>query len=60
MMSMDRSNGYMPGKARAPIGDILFIIKRGNARLDVFHEDDNYRTFVEVGFSHGNSAWFKH
>jgi hypothetical protein len=57
---MDPSNGYMPGKARASVGHIWFIIKRGNAQIGVFHEDDDDRTFVEVGFSHGNSAWFKH
>jgi hypothetical protein len=39
MMSMDRSNGYMPRKARASVGDILFIINRGNAQIDAFHED---------------------
>jgi hypothetical protein len=57
MMGMDLSNGYMPREARARVGDILFIINRGNAQIDVFHEDDDHRTFVEVGFSHGNSAW---
>jgi hypothetical protein len=35
MMGMDRSNGYMSRKARASVGDILFIMNRGNAQIDV-------------------------
>ena len=47
----------MPRTARASVGDICcHVINRGNAQIEVFHKGTDYEAFVELGFSHGNSA----
>ncbi len=39
----------MPRTARASIGGICYhVLNRGNARQDVFHEDDDYQRFIEL------------
>ena len=39
----------MPRTARASVGDICYhVINRGNARIEVFHKDGDYRAFVEL------------
>jgi len=39
----------MPRTARASIGGICYhVLNRGNARQDVFHDDDDRRRFIEL------------
>jgi putative transposase len=39
----------MPRTARASVGGICYhVINRGNAQIEVFHKDDDYRAFVEL------------
>ena len=39
----------MPRTARASIGGICYhVLNRGNARQDVFHEDDDHQRFIEL------------
>ena len=39
----------MPRTARASVGDICYhVINRGNAQIEVFHKDGDYRAFVEL------------
>jgi len=39
----------MPRTARASVGDICYhVINRGNAQVEVFHKDGDYRAFVEL------------
>ena len=39
----------MPRTARASIGRICYhVLNRGNARQDVFHEDDDHLRFIEL------------
>ena len=39
----------MPRTARASVGDICYhVINRGNAQIEVFHKDRDYRAFVEL------------
>ncbi len=39
----------MPRTARASIGGICYhVLNRGNARQDVFHDDQDHREFVEL------------
>ncbi len=41
--------GCMPSTDRASVGDICYhVINRGNAQIEVFHEDADYRAFVEL------------
>lgn len=42
-------NGCMPRTVRASVGGICYhVIVRGNAQLEVFHKDGDYRAFVEL------------
>lgn len=39
----------MPRIARASVGDICYhVINRGNAQIEVFHKDGDYRAFMEL------------
>ena len=39
----------MPRMARASVGDLCYhVINRGNAQIEVFHKDGDYRAFVEL------------
>jgi hypothetical protein len=39
----------MPRTARASVGGICYhVINRGNAQIEVFHKDGDYRAFVEL------------
>ncbi len=39
----------MPRTAGASIGEICYhVLNRGNARKDVFHEDDDHQRFIEL------------
>jgi len=39
----------MPRTTRASVGDICYhVINRGNAQIEVFHKDGDYRAFVEL------------
>jgi REP-associated tyrosine transposase len=39
----------MPRTARASVGDICYhVVNRGNAQIEVFHKDGDYRAFVEL------------
>ncbi len=39
----------MPRTARASVGDIAYhVINRGNAKMCVFHDDDDYDAFLDL------------
>ena len=50
----------MPRTARASVGGICYyVIKRGNAQIEVFHKDGDFAALIESDFSHGGPAWFE-
>lgn len=48
-MSFSEVNGCMPRTARASVEGLCYhVINPSNAQIEVFHEDGDYRAFVEL------------